>query len=310
MNAESDDLFETPTESRSSRTLDIDIATAVEAVELIVAEEAMAAPAVRNVVPLIAAVVDEAASRFRAGGSIHYFGAGTSGRIGMLDAAEIHVTYGIDTGRVLAHHPNGSGAFDEDAADLEDDVVLGWRHAVRVTGDDVVIGLSASGCTPYVRGAIDRAIKVGAYTALISSVPGSPIGAIVDADIVLRTGAEAVTGSTRMKAGTALKMAVNAFSTATMIRLNQTYSNLMVAGMPLNAKGERRKAAFFAAVADLDADEGSELLHTTEGDMKTALVMHLGSTDLAVARSLLEETTGSVRRAIELAKSRAEERSA
>lgn len=308
MNAEATGPIEAPTESRSQRTIDIDITPTIEAVGLIIDEEAKAATAVRDVIPQIATIVDEAAARYRVGGNIHYFGAGTSGRIGMLDAAEIHVTYGIETGRVFAHHPNGSGAFDEDAADLEDDTALGRRHGVRVTGEDIVIGLSASGGTPYVRGAIDRAREVGAYTALISSVPGSALGAIVDAEIVLRTGAEAITGSTRMKAGTALKMALNAFSTATMVRLNRTYSNLMVCGLPLNAKGEERMARAFAEFVGLEGDRGSDALRTAEGDMRVALVMHLGRSDLETAKSLLEETDGSVRRAIELAEQTAGER--
>ena len=209
-----------PTEARNPRTLDIDALPALDILRLLNAEDEIVPGAVRAVLGTLALVVDEAASRVRQGGRVHYFGAGSSGRIAVLDATELAPTFGMAEGEVVAHLAGGDEAMTCSAEGAEDDAERGRLEAAEATGPlDVVIGLTASGRTPYVAGALSAAGDRGAYTVVVTSNPASPLIALAAAALVPRTGPEAIAGSTRMKATTAMKLILNSFSTALMIQM-------------------------------------------------------------------------------------------
>ncbi|GAA4735215.1 N-acetylmuramic acid 6-phosphate etherase [Isoptericola chiayiensis] len=287
-----------PTELRHPGTADIDDVPILEVLRRINAEDRTAVDAVADVLPDLATVVDAAAARFRRGGSVHYFGAGTSGRLGVLDASELMPTYNLEPGRVVGHIAGGREALVRAVEDAEDSAAEGQRDAAGIGPDDVVIGLAASGTTPYVGGALDAARRAGAYTVLVSSNPGAPLAAGVDTNLVLRTGPEVVTGSTRLKAGTAQKLVLNSFSTALMIAVGRTYGNLMVSVVATNAKLRERTVRILREATDLDEDAARFLLERSDGELKTAIVVALGDVDPDRARELLRETGASVRGAL------------
>ncbi|HHC08710.1 MAG TPA: N-acetylmuramic acid 6-phosphate etherase [Actinobacteria bacterium] len=289
---------ESVTEARNPRTVDIDTLPTLDILGLLNDEDALVAPAVRAALPQLAEAVDAAVVRFGNGGTIHYFGAGTSGRIGVLDAAELPPTFSVEPHRVVAHRPGGVGD-DVDALEAsEDDEELGRRHAEAVTSEDLVIGLTASGRTPYVRGALEAAAAKGAYTVLVSSRPDGPIADLVDVHVFVDTGPEAIAGSTRLKAGTAQKLVLNGFSTALMIRLGKTYSNLMVDVRASNSKLRGRVLRILEEATGADEQTCARVLRESDGELKTALVSLLVGTDPAASRDALKTADGHVRRAI------------
>ncbi|CND90887.1 N-acetylmuramic acid 6-phosphate etherase [Mycobacterium tuberculosis] len=289
---------ELPTEGRNPRTLDVDTLPTMEVLRLINSEDAAVPMVVAAVLPEVARLVDLAVASLRAGGRVHYFGAGTSGRLAVLDAAELPPTFGI-WGRVVAHHAGGPGALSQAVSDVEDDVELGRRDARDVRPGDVAIGIAASGRTPYVVGALRAAAAVGARTALISCNPHTPYGDEVEVHIGLATGPEVISGSTRMKAGTATKLVLNSFSTTLMIRMGRTYSNLMVSVNALNSKLRARLVRILTEATGMDARTCENALTEAGGNTRVALVSLLGEVPAARATTVLEEADGGVREALQ-----------
>lgn len=212
-----------PTEQRNPRTVDIDMVSTLEMLRLLNDEDRVVADAVAAVLPDLARVVDETTARLDVGGRLHYFGAGTSGRLAVMDAAELIPTFALPPGIVIAHHAGGAAAMARPIEGTEDSVELGASEAGEVTGGDVVVGIAASGRTPYVEGAIRAARRVGAFTVLISANPDAALADIVDVHLGVATGPEAIAGSTRLKAATAHKLILNSLSTAVMIAWGRTY---------------------------------------------------------------------------------------
>jgi N-acetylmuramic acid 6-phosphate etherase len=277
--------------------------TTLEILTVINAEDALIAEAVRGVLPQIAAAVELVVERLRRGGHVIYVGAGTSGRIGMLDAVEWTATFGTPpelVGTILA---GGAQATLASASDLEDDASLGARdlESHQVGAADVVIGIAASGNTPYFVGALEAAREAGAGTVAICCNPGQPLEKLADVAIVVVVGPEVLTGSTRMKAGTAQKMVLNMISTTAMVRLGKVYSNLMVDLHPGNAKLRRRAQAIVAVAAEIPLADAARYLQAAEDRVKAAIVMARTGSNLSTALAKLERADGNVRDALKSA---------
>lgn len=292
------ELFGVPTETRNPLTENIDVLPTIEVLRLINTEDERVPFAVSETLPRIAEAVDLAVAALSAGRRMHYFGAGTSGRLAVLDAAELPPTFGTDPDHVVAHHAGGSGALAQALEDVEDDYELGARDAADVRAGELAVGVSASGRTPYVEGALRAASRSGARTVLISSNPAAAFGVDVDVHIAVDTGPEVVTGSTRMKAGTATKLVLNSISTTVMVRLGRTYSNLMIGMNPLNSKLRGRVIKILVEATGIDAETCAAALADSGGDTRTALVSLLCDVPPERAAEALEATGGAVREAI------------
>lgn len=287
------------TEQRNSHSTRLDEMSSVEIVRLLNAEDMNAIEAVGAATESLAALVDDAESIVRGGGNVHYFGAGTSGRLGVLDAAELIPTFGIEPTLVRAHIAGGSDAIVnavEGSEDSEDDGVSDANEHVRE--GDLVIGLTVSGTTPYVEGALRCAREKGARTALVTSNPAASIASLADHLIVADTGPEVLTGSTRLKAGTATKVILNGFSTALMVRLGRTYSNLMVTVVAGNRKLRERTLRILNEVNGASAEHNAQLIDEAGGDLRVAVVAAAAGVSAASARESLQHCDGSVRDAI------------
>jgi N-acetylmuramic acid 6-phosphate etherase len=286
------------TEMRNCRTVDIDTVGTLALLRLLNAEDALVAGAVARTLPVLAEVVDETAARLRAGGHVHYFGAGSSGRIGVLDAAEVVPTFGADPGTFVAHHAGGEDAVARAIEGAEDRQPLGEEAAAGLTAADVAVGLSASGRTPYVAGALRRAHTAGALTVLISSNLSAPLAELADYSLLVSTGPEAIAGSTRLKAATAQKMILNSLSTAVMIKLGRTYSNLMVAMAGTNEKLRHRQVAILMQTSGATETDGRAELARCGGDLRLAMLCLLAGLDPEPAARMLADARGSVRVAL------------
>jgi N-acetylmuramic acid 6-phosphate etherase len=286
------------TEERNWRTVDIDLVPTEQVLRLLNAEDATVAGAVASVIPALAAVVDRVVERVRAGGQVHYFGAGTSGRIGVLDAAEVIPTFGLQPGVFVAHHAGGDRALGSAVEDAEDDEALGHRDARVLSAGDVAVGITASGRTPYVAGALRCARSVGAVTVLISSNPAAPLAALAQHRLLVDTGPEAIAGSTRLKAATAQKMVLNALSTAAMVRLGRTYSNLMAAMSGSNAKLRQRQVTILHEASGADEELCRAELERCGGDLRLALLCLMTGLEPKAAADALTQAGGSVRAAL------------
>ena len=203
---------------------------------------------------------------------MHYFGAGSSGRIGVLDAAEVVPTFGVEAGVFVAHHAGGEDAVAHAIEGAEDRQSLGTQAAAGLTATDVAIGLSASGRTPYVAGALHAARAAGALTVLVSSSLSAPLTAFADYSLLVDTGPEAIAGSTRLKAATAQKMILNSLSTAVMIKLGRTYSNLMVSMSGTNEKLRRRQVLILMETAGATEAASRAELARCGGDLRLAML--------------------------------------
>jgi N-acetylmuramic acid 6-phosphate etherase len=287
-----------PTEERNSRTLDIDTLPTLEVLQLINAEDELVPLAVATVLPQLAVVVDRAVDALRAGHRIHYFGAGSSGRVAVQDAAELMPTFALEPNRVVAHHAGGLEALVVALEDVEDDADAGWTDADEVEAGDVVVGLAASGRTPYVLSALTRSRAVGAFAVLVSANPDAAAGVDVDVHLGLDTGPEVIAGSTRMKAATAQKLVLHSLSTAVMVRLGRTYSNLMVGMVATNAKLRGRLVAILVEATGRAPDDCAEVLADAKGDVKVALVALLSDIPVASAKTALHRSGGIVRAAL------------
>jgi N-acetylmuramic acid 6-phosphate etherase len=263
------------------------------------AEDATVPGAVAAVLPELARLVDFAVAALRAGHRVHYVGAGTSGRLAVLDAAELIPTFNIPGDWFMPHHAGGAGALIRAVENAEDDAAAGAAEMrEHVHAGDVVVGLTASGRTPYVVGALGEARELGARTALVSANPGASANTHVDVPIAVDTGPEAIAGSTRMKAGTAQKLVLTAFSTATMVRFGRTYSNLMVSMRATNAKLRGRTLRILREATGAGEQDCADALAAADGDLKVALVMLVAGTDPQHAATALEHAEGHVRTAL------------
>jgi N-acetylmuramic acid 6-phosphate etherase len=286
------------TERRNLRSSTIDTASALEIVDLIGAEDATVPGAVARAREEIAHAVDLIEAAFRAGGRLVYVGAGTSGRLGVLDAAECPPTFGTPPEMVVGVIAGGYPALVKSVEGAEDDVnaAIGEMDARRIGPDDVVIGIAASGTTPFVRAALSRAQTLGARTAIVScSEPPQLLRETCDVCIVIAVGPEVVTGSTRMKAGTATKLVLNTLTTGAMIRLGKTYGNLMVDLRAWNDKLIDRSQRIVMETTGLGRDEARGVIQAADGRVKTAIVMARRRVSRDEAERLLEEHGGRLR---------------
>ncbi|MUL42659.1 N-acetylmuramic acid 6-phosphate etherase [Streptomonospora sp. PA3] len=293
------EIVRVPTERRNQGTYDIDRLPTLEVLRRISAEDATVPGAVAAALPDLARAVDLGVEALRGGGRVHYFGAGTPGRIATMDAAELPPTFGTDPGAVLAHHAGGAAALGRASEGAEDDERLGRSDAAEVGAGDLAVGLTASGRTPYVAGALRTARRAGAATVLVSANPQAPLAGDADVHVAVDTGPEVIAGSTRMKAGTAQKLVLNAFSTALMVRLGRTYSNLMAGVDATNAKLRGRAVTILAEASGTDEDSCAAALARAGGDTRVALVSLLAGVDAARAAAELAACGGRVRAALD-----------
>lgn len=289
------------TEQRNPRTERIDVASSREIVDLINAEDASVAPAVHRVRDHIAHAIDLVVAAFQQGGRLVYVGAGTSGRLGVLDAAECPPTFGTAPEMVVGIIAGGYGALVKSVEGAEDDVNTGAEamDTNRVTPTDFVLGIAASGTTPYVRAALSRAQTIGAKTGLLScSEPPKQLVETCDVLILPKVGPEALTGSTRMKAGTATKLVLNTITTGAMIRLGKVYGNLMVDLMALSDKLTDRGERIVMECCAVDRARARAAIAAADGSVTLAIVMVRGAMDREAARAKLAAADGFVRRAV------------
>jgi N-acetylmuramic acid 6-phosphate etherase len=289
------------TERRNPHTAEIDLASPLAIVDLINDEDDSVAGAVHRQRQEIARAMVVAEETFRAGGRLFYVGAGTSGRLGVLDASEMPPTFGTDPDMVQGIIAGGLAALTRSQEGAEDRIESAVEdltaHGVRA--GDFVIGIAASGTTPYVRRALEHARSVGARTALVAcSPPPDDTRAAAEVVMLVVTGPEVVTGSTRMKAGTATKLVLNTITTGAMIRLGKTFGNLMVDLRATNEKLRDRSQRIVMEVCEVDRDRASALLGEADGSVKRALVMHLLGVDRATADAKLADAGGVIRRAV------------
>lgn len=297
---EHDRLANLYTEGRNPRTADLDTLGTTRLLEVMNAEDRHVADAVHAVLPRIAEAVDLVVAARRRGGRLIYLGAGTSGRLGLLDAVECPPTFGTDPGEVLGLIAGGEQAFVRAVEGAEDDPALAVREldAVHVGPDDVVVGLAASGRTPYVIGGLRHARARGAATVAVSCNSDALISREADVAVEVLTGPEVLTGSTRLKAGTAQKLVCNMLTTASMVGTGKAYSNLMVDVRPTNAKLVDRAERIVADAAGVTRDRAVEALERAGGHAKTAIVMLLTDRDAPAATALLADAGGDVRAAV------------
>nr|WP_241680925.1 N-acetylmuramic acid 6-phosphate etherase [Pseudactinotalea suaedae] len=275
-----------PTEERNPRTTELDTLDSAGLVAAVLAEDATVAAAVAATSAALARLVDAGVAALANGGRVHYVGAGTSGRLGALDAAELLPTYGVGTEGFVAHLAGGERAMLRAVEGAEDDEAAGAEAVAGVGPHDLVIGVAASGRTPYVGGALAAARAAGAATGLISTNPHATLAAAVDVAVLIDSGPEVVTGSTRMKAGTATKMAINAFSTAVMVRLGKTYGNLMIDVAPTNDKLRARCVRMLVQGTGASTEDAATALNEA-GDVRTALVMLAADVPADAARAAI-----------------------
>lgn len=286
------------TEQRNPRTQRIDTASSLEIVDLMNAEDASVATAVRGEREQIARGIDLIVDVFRSGGRLIYVGAGTSGRLGVIDAAECPPTFGVPPTLITGVIAGGYGAMVKSVEGSEDDVNAGMAaiDTAGVTKSDVVMGIAASGTTPYVRGALGRAQTFGACTILFTcSTPPKVLAETCDVVINPIVGPEALTGSTRLKSGTATKLVLNTLTTGAMIRLGKVYGNLMVDLMALSDKLRDRGQRIVMECTGVSREEARAAIERAEGSVKLAIVMARRDVSAAEARRLLDAAGGFVR---------------
>ena len=286
------------TEQRNPRTLDIDVSETLDVLRMLNDEDARVPGAVRAVLPELAEIVDKAVVRFQSGGTIYYFGAGSSGRIAALDAAELPPTFSIPGERVVARVAGGSDALLRAHEELEDDADAGRLDAADVREGDIVLGLSASGSTPYVIGALSAAHGNGALCVAVSSNDNPELRAVCDHYLHVDTGPEPIAGSTRMKAATAQKLVLTGFSTALMVRLGMTYSNLMVEVAQTNDKLRTRAVRLLMEATGRSEADSRRALARCGGRIKVALLILMGAESETAAATALELAGGRPREAL------------
>lgn len=295
-----DDLSQLLTESRNPATENLDQLATTDLVRTLHDADREAVAAVDAEIPHIARAIDEIVARLEQGGRLFYLGAGTSGRLGVLDASECPPTYNTPPEMVQGVIAGGDAALRRSIERAEDNEEQGRQdlEARGFTTRDVLVGIAASGRTPYVLGGVKYARKLGAMTIGLSSVPGSTLATIAEIAITPATGPEPVTGSTRMKAGTATKLVLNMLSTGALVRLGYVYGNLMVNVQPTNVKLRDRAARIVAAVSGVSYQDAAALL-VSSGSVKTAIVMAKLGIDRETAERRLAAAHGRLRPALE-----------
>ena len=286
------------TETVNDRYKGLDAWSAGDIMRAITEGNARAVQAVEDALQQLEAAAAGIEPRLRAGGRLFYAGAGTSGRLGVMDAAELAPTFGFDRTEVLL--AGGGEAQDRAQEGAEDDVAAATAAVERagIGPADALIGVAASGRTPYTVAAVKRAKELGAFTVGIANNHGAPLLSVGDVGVLLDTGPEVLAGSTRLAAGTAQKAALNALSTAVLVRLGGAYDNLMVGMRPLNAKLKKRAVEIVAQATGLERAEAATVLDDAGGDIRTAIVMAGTGADARAATRLLEANGHSVRAAI------------
>ena len=289
------------TEKTNSATAEIDRMSPLEIVQIINAEDAKVAQAIKQVLPQIARAIEETAARLRRGGRLVYVGAGTSGRLGALDASECPPTFNISPDMVVGCIAGGSYALTQAQEDLEDSMAAGQADMERlcIAETDAVVGITASGRTPYARGAIAYAKKQGALTIGLACNANTPLEQEVDIIIAPLVGPEVISGSTRLKAGTAQKMVLNMLSTGSMILLGKTFGNLMVDVQATNYKLQQRALSIVRQATGLDESAAKALLETSGGEVKTAILVARTNLSPEQARERLAAHGNILRSALE-----------
>lgn len=289
-----------PTEQSNPLSSELDRLSTTEMVRLMNRLDATIPAVIAEVLPQIIQVVEQIASTLTAGGRLFYQGAGTSGRLAVLDAVELMPTFGVPTGLVIGLIAGGSKAMLQAVEGAEDDPALG-RHDLEqhhFCAQDMLVGIAASGRTPYVLGGLHYATELGAPTAAVVCNPASPLAAAATIAIEIVTGPEVLTGSTRLRAGTATKLVLNMLSTCAMVKLGKVYGNLMVDVQPTNAKLRQRAIRIVSDITGIDTTAAEVLLQAAKWQVKTAVVMELGGVDAEEATQRLQQSKGQVRAAL------------
>lgn len=293
-------LDQMTTETRNPETMELDILSPLEVVTAMNREDAKVPQAIEPLLPQIAQAVEWAIASLEAGGRVFYMGAGTSGRLGVLDAAECPPTFGVSPELIVGLIAGGEGAFIKAVEGAEDSRELGMQDlsSRNLTADDLVIGVAASGRTPYVLGGLAYARETGCHTVAVSCNQNSEVGKAADLAIEAVVGPEVLTGSTRLKAGTAQKLILNMISTATMVGVGKAYQNLMVDVMQTNEKLHVRAEKIVMEATGVDRETARENITAAGGEVKTAITMILSDCPVEEARARLARTRGHVREAI------------
>lgn len=295
------DLSTLVTEARNPKTMNLDQMTPLEIVRTMNAEDANVVKAVEEVLPAIAAAIEWAIESLKAGGRIIYIGAGTSGRLGVLDAVECPPTFGVDPGVVVGLIAGGEEAFGEAAEKAEDSHTLCEEDlkALGLSSRDIVIGLAASGRTPYVIYGLRYAKEVGCHTVAVACNKNSEVGKEAELAIEPVSGPEVLTGSTRLKSGTAQKMVLNMISTGSMVGVGKAYENLMVDVKQSNEKLVVRAQNIVMTATGCDREEARKAIEKADGHVKTAITMILLGCSAEEAREKLSKAEGKIRKALE-----------
>ncbi|HDZ9288825.1 TPA: N-acetylmuramic acid 6-phosphate etherase [Vibrio cholerae] len=288
-------------EGRNPDTMDIDLLSSQEIVERLNQQDKQVPLAVEAVLPQIAQALDKITAAFKQGGRLIYLGAGTSGRLGVLDASECPPTFGVSDQMVIGLIAGGKEAMFTAQEGAEDNATLGAHDLQQIdfSSKDVLVGIAASGRTPYVIGALEYANDLGATTIALSCNPDSPIAEIAQIAISPVVGPEALTGSTRLKSGTAQKLVLNMLTTASMIRLGKSYQNLMVDVRATNRKLIARAVRIVMQATDCQREEAEALLKESHNNAKLAILMHLTGMNYEQATAKLSQSDGFLRRAME-----------
>ncbi|WP_273395718.1 N-acetylmuramic acid 6-phosphate etherase [Actinobacillus porcinus] len=284
------------TEQRNPNSMQIDRASALEIVQLINNEDKLVPLAIEKCLPQIAQAVEKIVAAFQQGGRLVYMGAGTSGRLGVLDASECPPTYGVSPEMVVGLIAGGERALRHPIEGAEDNREQGKLdlQAIEFSAKDVLVGIAASGRTPYVLGGLDYAKELGAVTISIASNPNSAMANIADIAIETLVGAEVLTGSSRMKSGTAQKLVLNMLTTASMILIGKCYQNLMVDVQASNEKLRARAIRIVMQATECSKETAEKMLQTAEGNAKLAIMMILGNLDKESAVKILQENQGKL----------------
>lgn len=289
------------TESINPLYHDLDVLETPDLVQAFAEDQINAIEAVRKAAPQIARAVEQAVERLKAGGRLIYVGAGTSGRLGLLDSVELFPTFSWPSSRAIASLAGGKGALWHAVEGAEDDYQAGRRDVLALSpvANDVVIGIAASGTTPYPLGGFAAAREAGALSIGIANNPDTPVLQQCELPILLDTGPEVITGSTRLKAGTSQKIALNTFSSSVMVKLGKVYGNLMVDLQATNAKLVKRAIRLTCTATGASEEQARTALEQCRFHVKTAIVMIKKGLSAEAAQALLDSVEGNVRRALE-----------
>ena len=288
------------TEQRNPNSMQLDSLSAQELVALINREDQQVALAVEKCLPQIASAVEKIVAAFERGGRLVYVGAGTSGRLGVLDASECPPTYGVKPEMVVGLIAGGDYALRHPIEGAEDNVQQGQADLEEIdfSARDVLVGIAASGRTPYVLGALNYAKQLGATTVSIASNPNSKMAEVADIAIETVVGPEVLTGSSRMKSGTAQKLVLNMLTTASMVLIGKCYQNLMVDVQESNEKLKARALKIVMEATECDNETAANVLAKANGQVKLAILMQLSGLDALEAQSLLDKSNGKLRQAL------------